>query len=200
MSKVTAPFFGFHARNQINKALVYFVWKGINCVRTWVIPANPKTAGQIAQRGNFTALVAIWHGGVFTARDVGSWNRAATTIKFRPQSGFNRFMGIFRAIFYKVFTGIHLSMATDVSTAHASWVTSMLADLHAATNACTMLWGTKPTSLIYTTTPTYGLGTWTSVAINTGLTAGAKVYWKYSIVDGVALQEGSSGINTTVLT
>lgn len=200
MSKVTAPFFGFHARNQINKALVYFVWKGINCVRTWVIPANPKTAGQIAQRGNFTALVELWHGGLFTARDVGSWNRAATTVKFRPQSGFNRFLGIFRSIFYKGFAGIHLSLATDVSTAHATWRTSMVADSYVGTNICTKLWGTKPTSLIYTDAPIYALGVWTSSVINTGLTAGAKIYWKYSIVDGVALQEGSSGINTTVLT
>jgi hypothetical protein len=200
MSKVTAPFFGFHASQQINKALVYFVWKGINCVRTWVIPANPKTALQIAQRGNFTALVTIWHGGLFSARDVGSWNRAATAVKFKPQSGFNRFIGIFRNLFYSGISGTHLSTATDTSTVAAMWQTSMAADQFAGTNICTKNWGTKPTSLIYTDTPVYMLGTWTSSVINTGLTAGAKVYWKYTIVDGVAAQGGESGINTTILT
>ncbi len=46
------------ARNQIGKQLVYFPWKGIDCVRSYVMPANPKSAGQVAQRNKMSLSVA----------------------------------------------------------------------------------------------------------------------------------------------
>jgi len=45
------------ARNQIGKQLVYFPWKGIDAVRSYVTPANPKTAGQISQRNKMALAV-----------------------------------------------------------------------------------------------------------------------------------------------
>jgi len=57
MAKVRAPLFSMEARNQIGKQLVYFPWKGIDAVRSYVIPANPKTAGQVSQRNKMSLAV-----------------------------------------------------------------------------------------------------------------------------------------------
>jgi hypothetical protein len=200
MAKVRGAFGGFGTTQQIGKAYVFFIWKGINAIRTWVIPANPNTGAQQAQRGNFTLLVAIWHSGLLLVRDIVAWERSAGTVKYRPQSGFNRFIGVFRSLFYAGMSGTHLTNATDLATGAAVWQTRMSADDWAATNACTKFWGTSPTSMWHTDTPIYAIGDWTSSVINTGLPVGAKVYWRYRIVDGVAMQEGESGINVTILT
>ncbi|MBA7530413.1 hypothetical protein ES705_22620 [subsurface metagenome] len=61
MAKLKAPLFSLGASGQIGKALVYFPWKGLNCVREHVIPSNPKTALQTTQRGYLTAAVAGVH-------------------------------------------------------------------------------------------------------------------------------------------
>jgi len=50
MAKVNAPLMSFGASGALAKALVYFSWKGIDCVRQFVIPSNPKTTKQTTQR------------------------------------------------------------------------------------------------------------------------------------------------------
>ena len=54
MAKVTAPLLSLGARGTIGKAQTYSVWKGIPYVRQRVVPANPKSAGQVATRGTFS--------------------------------------------------------------------------------------------------------------------------------------------------
>lgn len=49
------------ASGQLAKTLVFFPWKGLNNVREYVIPSNPKTALQIAQRAHLTGAVAAIH-------------------------------------------------------------------------------------------------------------------------------------------
>lgn len=61
MAKVNAPLFSFNAAGKLAKSLVYFGWKGLDVVRAYVIPANPKTAAQTTQRGYMTAAVAAIH-------------------------------------------------------------------------------------------------------------------------------------------
>lgn len=61
MAKLKAPLFSLGARGALGKALVYFPWKGIDCVREYVIPTNPRTAGQVTQRGYLTDAVAAVH-------------------------------------------------------------------------------------------------------------------------------------------
>lgn len=88
-AKLKAPLLSLGAAGQIGKALVFFAWKGIDCVREYVVPANPKSAGQIAQRGHMTAAVAEWHAAAYTASDVIAWNRLAG-VAAKIMSGFNR--------------------------------------------------------------------------------------------------------------
>lgn len=61
MAKLKAPLFSLGASGAIGKALVYFGWKGIDAVREYVIPANPKSDDQITQRGFLTAAVVAIH-------------------------------------------------------------------------------------------------------------------------------------------
>lgn len=91
MAKLKAPLFSFEARGKLADALVFFPWKGIDAVRSYVIPANPQTAAQTTQRGYVTSAVTEWHASDYTALDVGAWNRLAG-IADKIMSGFNRMM------------------------------------------------------------------------------------------------------------
>lgn len=61
VAKAKAPLLSLGAAQQLGKTLVFFPWKGINAVREYVIPTNPRTAGQTTQRGYITAAVAMIH-------------------------------------------------------------------------------------------------------------------------------------------
>jgi len=61
MAKLKAPLMSLGASGALGKALVFFPWKGIDAVREYVIPSNPKTALQTTQRGYLTACVAQIH-------------------------------------------------------------------------------------------------------------------------------------------
>ena len=61
MAKLTAPLMSFTAAGQLAQSLVYFGWKGLNVVRKYVIPTNPKTTKQITQRGYLSDAVDEVH-------------------------------------------------------------------------------------------------------------------------------------------
>lgn len=61
MAKVNAPLFSFNAAGKLANALVYFGWKGLDCVRSYVIPTNPKSTLQEEQRGFLRAAVLAIH-------------------------------------------------------------------------------------------------------------------------------------------
>ena len=61
MAKLNAPLLSFAASGKLADALVYFAWKGINVVRQYVVPANPKTTLQTTQRGYLAAAVEAIH-------------------------------------------------------------------------------------------------------------------------------------------
>jgi hypothetical protein len=61
MAKVRAPLFSFGASGKLAKSLVYFGWKGLNVVRSYVVPANPNTIAQQTQRNYLKAAVAKIH-------------------------------------------------------------------------------------------------------------------------------------------
>lgn len=94
MAKLKAPLMSFGASGKLAGALVYFPWKGINAVREYVVPANPRSAEQIVQRGHFEDAVDAWHSLTFTDADRIAWNRWAGTLA-DIMSGFNAAMRTF---------------------------------------------------------------------------------------------------------
>ena len=61
MAKLKAPLMSLGASGALGKALVFFGWKGLDVVREFVTPANPKTSGQTTQRDYLTDAVAAVH-------------------------------------------------------------------------------------------------------------------------------------------
>ncbi len=88
MSKVTAPLLSFGGSGQIGKSLVFGTWRGIPTVRRFVIPANPRTAGQQLTRDTFRMLNAAWLNA--PASVVAPWSAAATGQAFTDR---NKFVG-----------------------------------------------------------------------------------------------------------
>ena len=61
MAKLTAPLFSLKASGTIGEALTYASWRGIEYVRTRVIPQNPQSAAQTAVREVFKTLNNLWN-------------------------------------------------------------------------------------------------------------------------------------------
>lgn len=61
MAKLKAPLLSLGASGAIGKTLVFFSWKGLDVVREYVIPANPKTPKQTIQRGYLREVVDKIH-------------------------------------------------------------------------------------------------------------------------------------------
>ena len=88
MAKVKAPLFGFEARGAIGRTLVYFPWKGIPCVREYVIPTNPRSTLQTSQRNKLKAAVDEFHSAGYNTLDMGAWTRRAGLLP-KTMTGFN---------------------------------------------------------------------------------------------------------------
>jgi len=61
VAKLKAPLLSLGASGAIGKAMVFFPWKGLDVVREYVVPANPKSDSQITQRGYLSDAVAGIH-------------------------------------------------------------------------------------------------------------------------------------------
>ncbi len=88
MAKVTGPFMSFGGSGQIGKAMVAAKWRGVQYVREYVVPANPRTVAQQEIRTLFAYLREMWKlapGEVLT-----TWNAFA---QGRPFTGMNKFVG-----------------------------------------------------------------------------------------------------------
>ncbi len=94
MAKTKGPLFSISASGALAKTLVYGAWKGIDYVRQYVIPANPKTEDQQEQRGFFTTAIDAWHVDGYTKDDVTAWNLYALAQKIAA-SGFNMFVKLY---------------------------------------------------------------------------------------------------------
>jgi hypothetical protein len=88
MAKVTAPLLSMGARGQIGKAMVLGSWRGISYARQYVVPANPKTTAQTANRTRFALLREMWKLAPAILRE--PFDAFATGRKF---TGMNAFVG-----------------------------------------------------------------------------------------------------------
>lgn len=61
MAKLKAPLLSLGASGAIGEALVFFPWKGLDVVREYVVPANPKTDAQKLQRKYLREAVEAIH-------------------------------------------------------------------------------------------------------------------------------------------
>lgn len=88
MAKLTGPLLSFGATGKIADAMVMGSWRGIKYARSYVVPANPRTTAQQANRTRFALLREMWKLAPPTVQ--APWNAFATG---RPFLGFNKFVG-----------------------------------------------------------------------------------------------------------
>lgn len=145
MAKVKGPLLSIRASGKIADTLVYFPWKGVNAVRSYVVPANPNTADQQTQRGYLEKAVDDWHGIGLDADDHTAWNAHALT-RPGPMSGFNSFVKDHLDLQVAGLTpdmGFNGSLTDDADDTFSCSVEEdgSADDVHLA-------WGTSPTALI----------------------------------------------------
>lgn len=147
MAKVKAPLFSIEARGSLAKSIVYFPWKGVDAVRSHVVPANPNTALQDAQRTHLENAVDEWHEAGYTETDKSAWNRLAN-LAAGAMSGFNRLVQAFiaEAVLGGTWTRIYQGQSADPdSSSFAVSCKKVSGGL-----APTIRYGKSPTSLLST--------------------------------------------------
>lgn len=180
MAKLKGPLFSLGATQQLGKALVYFPWKGLNLVREYVIPANPRTAPQTTQRGYLTDIVGKIHAAQastthpLTSIDVTAYALWASVVQ-AATTWFNQAVrnGVDQLILGKrecVFSG-------GVTTPGADKLTVEIWSIGIAPTQGKFFYGTSKTALIHSinSTPVGG----SNAAIITGLTTGVKYFWQF---------------------
>lgn len=87
MATVKGPLMSLDASGSIADAIVFSKWKGRNYVRRHVVPANPKSGGQVGVRSMFKFLAQNWDG--LTDEQKADWLTRAAVTNVSP---FNAFM------------------------------------------------------------------------------------------------------------
>jgi len=189
MAKAKLPLLGVQARGQLGKAIVYFPWKGIQCVRTHVYPAQPRTGPQLAVRADFTNHIDAWHDALMLAADKVAWNLFASVSK-RAASGFNEFVGFCRSVLVSGDTLSYLRSLVVVSNTGGTVSGTFKSSDDTARNITVYYGYSKtfiPSSVMATRT---GANTWTwSIP---GLTS--DVYFYLYAIDQVSTYQGRTGI------
>lgn len=90
MAKLVGPLMSFGASGKLADSLVFGSWKGIPTARQYVVPSNPQSAGQVAQRDLMTSIVNAWRRTDLSAAIRTAWDRLAA-FKTVAASGFNLF-------------------------------------------------------------------------------------------------------------
>lgn len=191
MAKLSGPLFSLQASGQLAKTLVYSKWKGIQDVRSFVVPANPRSSGQVTQRGYFSSAVSAWHTTGLTADDIEAWNRAANNAP-RPQSGFNRFVGLLTDLLVAGLSigGAAMGFQGSIADSGTGQVDFVVHEDGSAAHV-NFKWGYTPTSLINTAAGTESTNVWT--AANVAVASDAIVYMTAELLDSGMAVIGYTG-------
>lgn len=182
MAKLKAPLMSLGAAGALGKALVFFGWKGLDVVREYVIPANPKSAGQVTQRGFLTDAVSHIHthqaeaSHAIDEEDIRAYALLGSTYP-TPRTWFNQAVKIIvdnrvKDATYRngTYGDGHLTPGVDQLT-FETWFQFT----HAIATA--KLWyGTSKTALVHSVDLTVAANKLSKVV--TGLTTGTKYYFQ----------------------
>jgi len=88
VAKVTGPLMSLTASGKLGNAIVFMTWRGIQDVRKWLKPANPKSEKQTTVRENFALAVTKYH-----TLDGADMEALRVSCQSRPYTGFNQWVG-----------------------------------------------------------------------------------------------------------
>ncbi len=195
MAKLKAPLMSLGASGKLGNALVFFGWKGLDVVREYVIPSNPKTAGQTTQRGYLTTSVAEVHtqqaaaANPLSAADIQAYALLAS-IRSTPRTWFNELV---KMLVDLLIGGLDPEFPTDgTSTPGAGQILMSVFDNNGNMTVGDFWYGTSKTALIYSEAAALAVGEFT--ATPTGLVAGVKYFWQFRPTAPAGNVGGNSGI------
>lgn len=183
MAKVKAPLLSFGASGAIGETLVYFPWKGLNAVRSWVKPANPNTAAQSTQRGYMTTIVALIHTAMALAADpLATLDIAAYSLlascESTPRTWFNQVakIGVEQYKAAKKAAIFRDGLATP-GVGQVALTVKWTKDGANDVTAGNYYWGTSKTALFNVEAAVVAAGEATATVL--GLAAGQKYFFKF---------------------
>ena len=204
MAKVNAPLFSFNASGKLANALVYFGWKGLDSVRSYVVPANPNTAAQQTQRGYFTAAVDEIHttqaqaANPLDADDVAAYALLAST-RATPRTWFNEIVKNWADVEVAAKTPCIYSDGTisDADVTSIDLIMYLNEETGSTLAAGKFYFGTSKSALIHSTAATVTAGTDVKLVaadLSAFLTAGVKYYLQFRPDTGDGCEGALSGI------
>lgn len=204
MAKVNAPLFSFNATGKLANSLVYFGWKGLDAVRSYVIPANPNTAAQQTQRGYFTAAVQKIHDCLalathsLDADDKAAYANLAST-RATPRTWFNEIVKLWADVHVAAKVPVIYTDGTisDPTTTTIDLIVYVNEHVGATLAAGKFYFGTSKSALIYNKAATIVASTSAALAnsdCSAFLTAGVKYYVQFRPDTGDGCAGANSGI------
>lgn len=183
------------ASGALGKALVFFGWKGLDCVREYVVPANPKSDAQKAQREllkNIVSLIHITQASInwpLVAADMTAfslWGSCYPT----PRTWFNQICkhAIDRQVAEK---GCYL-FSGGYSVAGNTTLSLHIGEIQAHLNAGKFWYGISKTALVNSKDADVS-GYEASVTL-TDLTNGLKYFWQFRATEPSVILDYRSGI------
>lgn len=204
MSKLRAPLFSFRASGQIAKSLVYFGWKGLNLVRSYVVPSNPQTDPQVAHRAFLTAAVAMIHtaqaraSNALTSADQVAYAALASLNK-TPRTWFNEAVKFWVNVAVALKTScVYSNIKVDAAAVGAITINGKFNEETPSDLADGKLWfGSSKTNLIHSSVATISAGDGFQILakdLSAFLTAGIKYYFQFRPDVGDLCEGANSGI------
>lgn len=210
MAKVKAPLFSFRASGSIADSLVFFPWKGLNCIRSWVSPSNPKTSGQTTQRGYLAACVAKIHAALALAAnpldedDKTAYALLGSTFP-TPRTWFNQICKLWMDCKVAGDVPIVYCDGTISDPTHDSFDCIIYIEEETGSQlaAGKFYFGTSKTALVHSSDATVTAGDevhLTNTDLSAFLTAGEKYYMQFRPIADDPCEGANSGIYTFVAT
>lgn len=176
------------ASGAIGKALVFFPWKGLDCVREYVVPTNPDTTAQSLWRAKLTACVAKIHAAQIDAKplvseDQVSYSTLGSTRK-TPRTWFNEIVKVWLDVEDEgdvpvIYHGVAWTDLTVATFNMSLWFSERLAD---QLDEGKFYFGTTKTNMINSCAGDIATGDKVSVAnldLSAFLTAGKKYFVQF---------------------
>jgi len=79
------------ASGQLAKSFVAYMWKGLQCVRAYVVPKDPKSPAQLVQRAKLAQANRLYHTFVTTEATRKQWKQLRA-VQQTPMTGYNMFL------------------------------------------------------------------------------------------------------------
>ncbi len=200
MAKLKAPLLSLGAAGQLGKALVFFGWKGLDVVREYVIPANPKSTGQVTQRDYLTTGVDAIHTAQAEAAyplneaDIMAYALWASVVK-AATTWFNQALKNWIDCFVAENEGAIFRSGQAIEGDTTLDVTVFATKLDgSAITAGKFFWGTSKTALIHSGAAGIDAEAHSANLLIEGLTNNTKYFWQFRVDDGETCEGARSGI------